>query len=310
MSDNDRQDRVRAAGELLTTLLFTRQDYRARWQKFTRKESSARVNQAAVAQVIALHLWEKGERAESHLGLPRVLKDRVHRALAGELLSPETLTWFIEAFEMTTTDSTYLGTVRFGGGALPNAPVVNTLRQPLLMPVPQQHRTLSVFERRTIGADQRAVSHRTTRAILACHDGVKSFPYRVIPQPQDVVVHYGGKVASHRQFTGSTPVIEIALARCLAAGQVASLDYEVRFSETSARATEYRRVANARAENVDITVVFQGQHQPRALWWTHWDDYKAGHVVHEELVTLDAENTAHRFVPYLENAAAGFRWIW
>ncbi|MET0134572.1 MAG: hypothetical protein ABW215_13395, partial [Kibdelosporangium sp.] len=308
MSDQDRRERVRATGELLHTLLYQRNAYRARWRQFTRKESASAVHQASVAQVIALHLWERGERAENQLALPRILKDRIHRALAGESLSAETLTWFIEAFDMSTTDSARLRGLRFSGATQSAGPVVDTLRRPLLVPVPQQHRTLSVFERRTVSADRRPLAHHTTRAILACEDGVVTFHYRVIPQPLDVVVLRGGQVAAQREFTGSTPVFEITLARPLAAGQVASLDYEVTFPVGSASTTEYRRVASGRTENVDIAVVFDPGHQPRSVWWTHWDDYQAGQIVHEERATLDAETTAHRFVPYLENAAAGFRW--
>jgi hypothetical protein len=63
------------------------------------------LSQSAAAQVIAEHLWDSGERSDAETGLPRGLKDRVHRTLRGEALSGETLSWLIDAFQMTDQDA-------------------------------------------------------------------------------------------------------------------------------------------------------------------------------------------------------------
>jgi hypothetical protein len=41
-----------------------------------------------------------------------------------------------------------------------------------------------------------------------------------------------------------------------------------------------------------------------------WDDYRGGTVLAEQTVSLDSDGCAHRYLPHLENAAAGFRWEW
>ncbi|MEV4677091.1 MULTISPECIES: hypothetical protein [Actinomadura] len=302
-----RQGSVGAAGDLLHSLL-SREPYRARWEPFRRRTAAADpVNQAAVAQVLALYLWESGQRPERQTALARLLKDRIHRALSGEVLSGETLTWFIEAFEMNADDAARLRATR--SGSAPNPPVTGTLRGSQIVPLRQRHRTVAVFERRWIGADGRASAHRTTRAIMACEDGVESFPFRLRPAVKQVTRIHGGRLRATHTFEGSGPVLEIALNTPLRAGQVTSLDYQVAF-EGDDLACEYRRVAHARTENVDIVVQFHPERRPLRLWWTVWDDYRGGHVLSEETVVLDREHRVHWFVPTMENAAAGFRWTW
>jgi hypothetical protein len=93
-------------------------------------------------------------------------------------------------------------------------------------------------------------------------------------------------------------------------GQVGSLEYQANFAPGSSVMTEYRQVAHARTDNVDIVVQFHHKRLPHRVWWTVWDDYRDGTVLAEQPVTLDPDGRAHRYLPYLENAAAGFRWEW
>src|ERR1700761_5375184 len=81
-----RAERVRATAELLRALLAEREPYLRRWIPFQRRISvPGMLSQAAIAQVIAHYLWDSGERSEAEDRLPRNLKDRVHRALQGEV---------------------------------------------------------------------------------------------------------------------------------------------------------------------------------------------------------------------------------
>lgn len=73
---------------------------RRRWQRHVQRSAHVELHQAGVARVLALHLWEAGEVAESQLTLPRRLKDRVSRALAGRGVSMSTLQLFVEAFDL------------------------------------------------------------------------------------------------------------------------------------------------------------------------------------------------------------------
>ncbi|MFD7028749.1 hypothetical protein ACFWAR_12020 [Streptomyces sp. NPDC059917] len=299
-----------ATAAVLRQLLLQRVEYRDRWTPLARRSGpTAGVSQAAVAEVIALHLWETGERPDTDRALPRALKDRVQRALNGEVLSPQTLDWFIGAFRMTPADSAVLRGERFQDPARRDPPLINTLRDEQRLPLRQRHRTVSVFERRSIGLGGYPVRHRTTQAIIACEDGVDSFPHRLCPGASEVAVQRGGRVTARHERDWSTPVLEITLPRPLRQGQVASLEYDVRF-DPGDPAVEYRRVAHARAENVDIVVEFDPGRPPRKLWWAVWDDHSGGRVLFEEPVDFDDTTAVHRFLPSLENAAAGFRWTW
>lgn len=305
------QDRVRVAAELLQSFLLQREPYASRWQEYQRRVPvPGTLNQAAVAQVIAQQLWDSGERPESEISLPRSLKDRIHRALHGAVISPETLTWFIEAFNMTGGDADRLRACMYGEQPRSAEPIVDTLRYPSQLPLPQRHRTVAVFERRIIGVHRRAITHHTTRAITACEDIVYSYPCRQFPDAKRMTVLHGGRLGTvHRPAQGS-PVVEIALSTPLRKGLVGSLEYAAEFGPSSDIAIEYRQVAHARADNVDIRVQFNRAAHPRRIWWTIWDDYRDGSILDQEAVCLDQDGCAHHFIPYLENAAAGFRWHW
>ncbi|WP_433225983.1 hypothetical protein [Actinomadura formosensis] len=327
VNDLKLQDRARGTGELLRSLLLKRARYRSQWERHLRRAPGAEIGQSAVAKVIALYLWDTGERPDTQTALPRTLKDRVHRALAGEIISPETLNWFVDAFDMSPADGEQLRARLLAGEQAP-APghdggeraghsrrndaqaVAGTLRHPPFLPLPQRHRTLAVFEHRTIGSDRRPIVHRTTRAIMACEDGVDSFPLRLFTGASDITVRRGGSPSPQREFSGSTPVVQIFLASPLRSGQVASLEYEVRFDRAMNQTYEYRRVAHARTDNVDISLEFPRKCPPVRVWWALWDDHRGGAVLHQEPASVDESGTVHRFVPYIENAAAGFRWQW
>ena len=311
MSDGGPAGRTRETGDLLQSLLLQRPAYVHKWRRFQRRGPARDVlSQSAVAQVIAEHLWDSGERSETEISLPRCLKDRVHRALRGEVLTAETLDWFIGAFQMTDQDAGRLHSSLFASQPQPGVPVLDTLRAPQSLPIPQRHRTVAVFERHIIGPRRRATVHRTTHAIVACEDGVDSYPYRFVPGASDVVVVHGGHVAARHEPAGSSPIVEIALNTRLGLGQIASLEYQVEFTPDADIAHEYRRVAHARADNVDIVVQFDRRWPPNQVWWAVWDDYKDGNLLGQQEAFLDRDGCVHRFVPYIENAAAGFFWKW
>ncbi|MFG2336482.1 hypothetical protein [Streptomyces yangpuensis] len=307
--------------ELLRGLLTGRAAYRVRWERELRR-SPGPLSASAVARVLALHLWDSGERPDTEQDLARRLKDRVHRALGGEFLSRETLEWFIAAFRMNGSDAMALrarwsGAAQVGpaGQAVPGAgagggAVTGTLRMPQYLPVRQRHRTVSVFERHRIGRDGAPERHRTTRAVMACEDGVSSFPCRLPPGAVDVTVLRGARVGNRLDFPGSTPIVELAFPAPLATGQIASLEYEVVYAPLREPVTEYRRVAHARADNVDLVVEFPPSRRPARVWWTVWDHHRDGTVLGETPVAVSSEGSVHRFVPALEHAAAGFRWTW
>lgn len=85
----------------LRRILLTDLRCRRRWLRHARRSGAQQPNQAGVAWVLALELWDRGEVPESRRALPRSLKDRTSRALSGRLVSASTLALFVDAFDLT-----------------------------------------------------------------------------------------------------------------------------------------------------------------------------------------------------------------
>jgi hypothetical protein len=300
---------LRAAA--LLKALLQQEEYAELWQRRQKRARSGELNQAAIAQVIVEHLWRDGvwDDTDESLG-PRRLKDRVRRALTGEDMGPKTLELFIDAFDMAPADARRLRAALNAPPSATGGAVVGTLRLPQRLPLPQLHRTVAVFEHRVIGAEGAPVTHRASRAIKAQSDTVSFYPCRQFSAASEVIILSGGRITRQHEPAGGSPILEITLNSPLSVGEVGSLEYQARFGPESSPATEYRQVAHARASNVDIVVQFHRKRLPRSIWWTIWDDYRDGTILAEHPAHLDSAGRAHRFLPYLENAAAGFRWEW
>jgi hypothetical protein len=89
---------VQAAASYIRELLLRPGRYRRKWEQYAERSRAGQVNQLAVAEVLAHHLWQH-PRAKGDLDvLPRQLKDTASRALSGKLLSKATLVLFMDAF--------------------------------------------------------------------------------------------------------------------------------------------------------------------------------------------------------------------
>src|SRR5258708_8161579 len=97
-SDLKRQDGRRAASDYLQQLLLTPGSYRQNWAQYVSRERRGTINQLAVAEVIARHLWSTPRGPADARITPHQLKDTVSRALTGRLLSRSALSLFIAAF--------------------------------------------------------------------------------------------------------------------------------------------------------------------------------------------------------------------
>jgi hypothetical protein len=72
---------------------------------------------------------------------------------------------------------------------------------------------------------------------------------------------------------------------------------------------QYRRAVRRRMENIDIRVEFDPGMLPRHVWWAVWDGVE-GNVISQESVALDGQNSAQRFLRFIENTVVGFHWQW
>ncbi|MGD8149174.1 hypothetical protein [Ornithinimicrobium sp. Y1694] len=101
-----------AAARLLCRILLEDAQVRRRWQRHVLRSTAPKgaLHQAAITRVLAGHLWEIGEPPASG---SRSLKDRVNRMCAGRV-TPQTLSWFIGAFDLSPTQATRLWDVLAG----------------------------------------------------------------------------------------------------------------------------------------------------------------------------------------------------
>jgi len=299
MSGDERYSHISQTSLLLRELLLSRPGYRRLWQEQAERRRSAAVSKAGVARVIALHLRDTGERADGETLVHRDLKDRVRRALGGESLTPQTLAWFVAAFGMDQRDERVLW-ASFAGGHDQSAGISHTITASRELAVPQRHRTIALFERYAVGPDRGVATRRTLQTIMAIEDGVDAYAVCHEPPVERVDVIHGGTMDAGA----------IWLERELSNGETASLEYQSCYPGGGYRATEVRRPAHGRSENVDIAVQFHESALPRHVSWAVWPDYRGGDPVAEEPVSLDGRRCAHRFVRYIEETVVGFRWEW
>jgi hypothetical protein len=81
--DAKRQDGRRAASQYLQQLLLKPGAYRQSWERYVSRERRGTINQLAVAEVIARHLWSVPRTPADAEVTPNQLKDTVSRALTG-----------------------------------------------------------------------------------------------------------------------------------------------------------------------------------------------------------------------------------
>jgi hypothetical protein len=75
-----------------------------------------------------------------------------------------------------------------------------------------------------------------------------------------------------------------------------------------------------RSENLDIAVTFHPARLPARVHWAVWHDQQDSsqhdpgpadaEPADAEPAPLDRRHRARRFVPFVEDAAVGFRWYW
>ncbi len=296
-----------AVGALLREFLTSDPRYRRLWRRRVARDHSD-LSQAAVAKVIEEYLWDSGERSEDMMHLARQLKDRVSRALTGERLSSETLSWFIAAFCMDSGDESRLWAAFVGRDGVEFG-ISHTLRRHREMIRRQCHRTVSLVERYSVGLDGSLTLRRTHHTIRAIEDGVDIYIFNHEPQASRIEVIHGGQIGHSFKYGGGLTSVEIILDRPLEKAESTVLEYRTHFAPGLAQLTEVRRAAFARSENVDLAIEFDHSKVPQNAWWCAWDDHFDGRRIIEEPVVV-RNGTVRQFLPYVEQAVVGFRWDW
>jgi hypothetical protein len=314
------QDGRRAASHYLQQLLLKPGSYRRSWEQYVSRERPGTINQLAVAEVIARHLWSVPRSPADVDVTPHQLKDTVSRALTGRLLSRPALSLFIEAFGFSEHEAERLwrlwnGSASIGVMSGSHAVPLQAEHEVTKVLGPRQHQTLSLHDHVYVGEDGRIDRARMLQVIEATAQGVDRIPFLCDTNVLTIEVGQGGKelAGKVRHIRDDLFFTEILLARTLDLGETITLEYWITYrfpgdaSDPAER--EFRRAVMRHVENLDMRVEFDPNRPPAQVWWARWDGVD-GDVLQQEAVTLDNQNSAHRYVRSLDKTVVGFYWQW
>ncbi|HEY7145381.1 MAG TPA: hypothetical protein VH637_14155 [Streptosporangiaceae bacterium] len=310
----------RAAARYLAELLLRPGRYRRLWEKYAERTRPGEINQLAVAEALAHHLWDFPRAASDADVLPRQLKDTVARALSGRLLSRSTLTLFIDTFGFGDEESSRLWRMWQGTGGIsvlsgPRAMPSDKMAQVAAVLGPRRHQTVSMHDHVFTGEDGRLARTRTLQVVEAVAEGLDRIPYLYDTNTLALEVGQGCRQPSGPlyQIRDGVFAIDIPLTKTLAQGETLTLEYWTVYhypgNLDDPQECEFRRATLGRLENFDMRVQFHPGKLPAAIWWSAWDGVD-GDIIESEAVTPDSQHSVHRYMRFLERTVVGFRWSW
>jgi hypothetical protein len=301
-----------AAASYMCELLLRPGRYRRKWEQYAERSRVGQVNQLAVAEVLAHYLWEHPRATGDTDVLPRQLKDTASRALSGRLLSKATLTLFMEAFGFGPLEREQLLKLWEGSAHVRVLSGPRAIRddQAGALGSPRL-KTLSLHDHHYLGPDGLPVRHRVIHVIEALVDGLDRVPCRADTNALTIEVGQGfsGLAGPFYQPITELFVVDMLLAKPLAAGETATLEYSTSFHYPLPPPREFRRVVQYFVENLDIRVEFHPDKLPSEVVWAVWDGMD-GPIVAREHVALDSQFAVHRYLRLAEKTAVGFHWDW
>jgi hypothetical protein len=315
-----RQDARLAASQYLQQLLLKPGAYRQSWERYVSRERRGTINQLAVAEVIARHLWSVPRSPADAEVTPHQLKDTVSRALTGRLLSRPALSLFIDAFGFSEHEAGRLwrlwnGSASIGVMVGNRAFSAQTEHEVAEVLGPRRSQTISLHDHVYVGQDGRIDRARMLHVIEATAQGVDRIPFLCDTNVLTIEVGQGGKELSGKvqQIRQDLFFTEILLARTLDIGETITLEYWVSYrfpgDPADPAECEFRRAIMRHADNLDMRVEFHPDRMPAQVWWAHWDGAD-GDVVQREPVTLDREHSVHRYLRSVDKTVVGFYWQW
>ena len=319
MTDTAAEQGRGVAASYLRQLLFKPGSYRRLWEQHVVRARRGDINQLAVAEVLARHLWSYPRRPGDADVLPRQLKDSVSRALSGRLLSRPLLSLFIDAFAIAGSEADRLWRMYEGSSSVAvlhgrravSPQAESDLRAAL---GPPRHQTLALHDHAEIGADRQLVRTRTMQVIEATAPGTGQIPFLYDTSALTLDVGAGCRGISRDLFqVGDVFATHILLTRELAVGETTTLEYWTTYQNLGQPLTpqdcQYRRGVMASVENVDIRVQFHPDALPAKVWWATWDGVD-GEVTSQEEASLDVQHSAQRYLRSIERTVVGFHWDW
>jgi len=295
---------VELAARRLTELLAGPR-YRRHWERHS-SVRRGQLSRAAVAAVLAGHLFETGEVGWEHR--PRSLENRVGRALNGDRLSDRTLELFISAFGMTEEHADELRALLHGRLVPSPLVVAESISGERPMP-PRTVRTLQVAEHHEIGAD-RSPSRHVTRQLLEALEATDRYHYVFDTAHAAVSLSSGGTPVDAFRVEG-TPLcaVEILLSEPLLPGQTTHLEFRTDFSYPEPPRPEFRRGVSPGVRHLALTVRFHPTAPPRQVLRARWGDVTATEPDEAVPVELVGGQTALEVVPG-GHCVIGYTWRW
>lgn len=320
MSDAAKMESKRAAAEYLRQLLLQPGPYRDAWRRHVARPRDGVINQMAVAEVIAARL----RSAPGHPGdaqvMPYQLRDTVSGALSGQQLNAETRQLFADAFGFAKHEADRLRrlwegssrtSVLTGSHAVPaqaERDVDHALGR-------RRHQTLSLHDHIYVGADGRIEGVRTMQVIEALAPDLDRIPFLCDNSVTTIEVGQGckGLTGDLHQIGPDVFATEILLARTLGIDETITLEYRINYrfpgDLTDAGEREHRRAVIRSVQNLDMRIEFHPGKLPSQVWWAHWDGVDGG-VLERDVVSLDSQHSAHRYLRSLDKTVVGFYWQW
>ncbi len=320
MSDAAQIAGQRAAAEYLRQLLLKPGRYREAWQRRVAKPRDDVINQMAVAEIIVDHLRSVPGRPGDTAMMSYQLRDTVSGALSGSQLSMQTLDLIIDAFGFSEDEAGRLRRLWAGSATISvmsgtHAVPVRAEQEVDAVIGPRLHHTLSLHDHIWVTQDRRIDRARTLQVIEANAQGVDRIPFLCDNNVLTLEVGQGCKELNGavRKIGPDVFATEILLSRTLDLGETLTLEYWLSYrypgDPTDPAEREYRRAVMRRVDNLDMRIEFHPDRLPAQVWWAHWDGIE-GDVLGQEQVSLDSQNSAHRFLRSLDRTVVGFHWRW
>jgi hypothetical protein len=174
------------------------------------------------------------------------------------------------------------------------------------------YRTMSLHEWHVVG---RTSCRRCTGQCTCCARCERAWPPTPTAStrrtPRRRCAPSGGARAGAPRVDGEgLTVVDLEFVHPLEFGETASLEYETAFTWKTVP-PQVRRATRKRLERLDMRVQFSPERRPAELQWAVWDGYgPAAKLRAAEVVELDHECAAHRFVDEIQQGTVGFTWRW
>jgi hypothetical protein len=252
--------------------------------------------------------------------MPYQLRDIVAEVLADRMPSWSSIEMFNAAFGFTEDEVGRLSrlwngasNIRIvaGNRAMP-AQTEHELVQAL---GPRRHQTLSLHDHVYVGSDGRIERSHIMQVIEAIVEDVDRIPFLADTNVLTIEAGQGCKeLAEDVSHLGNGVfATDILLARTLRLGETITLEYWCTYRHMGnfddEHELEWRRGVLRQITSYDIRIQFDASRLPSGLWWATWDDL-SGEAIDEQEVTLDSQNSVHRYLQWLEKTVVGFRWVW